>query len=329
MSQNISRKKISFVLPVYNEAEGLPEFYSVLCETLKKLEAKYDTEVVFVNDGSTDGSLVELSNIVATDKRVSVVELSRNFGHQLAITAGLDYATGDAVIVMDTDLQDPPNTALASVQEWEAGSEVVYAVRRTRKDSFAKKFTARAFYKILAWFSDYPIPENTGDFRLLDARAAKVMREYRETSRYVRGIAAHIGFKQKAVLFDRDERRIGETHYPLKKMLRLAADAVFSFSNAPLRVVSRIGYVITGLSVIGILYALIVKVFYPATAVPGWTFIIVAVFFLGGLQFMTLGILGEYIGRIYVESKGRPLYIVSRVHSQGIAKASHQSNSHE
>jgi dolichol-phosphate mannosyltransferase len=309
----MAAKTISFVLPVYNEAKVLPEFYRVLSETIRPLEGKYRFELLFVNDGSRDSTDALLQEIAAKDKRVKVIEFARNFGHQIAITAGIDHAKGDAVIIMDTDLQDPPRTAVELIREWEAGSEVVYAVRATRKDGFWKRATARTFYKLLAMMSDYPIPENAGDFRLFDRKAADAMKQYREAHRYMRGISAHIGFKQKAVPFDRDERYAGETHYPLRKMLRFSADAMFSFSTAPLRFMTKFGFFVSGISVLGIIYAVVVRLFFSADAVPGWSFIVVAVLFVGGVQFIMLGILGEYIGRIYAEAKGRPLYIVSLI----------------
>jgi dolichol-phosphate mannosyltransferase len=317
----MQRKTISFVLPVYNESEGIRDFHKALSEAVKTLEKKYDVEAVFVNDGSKDGTAEALREIADKDGRVRIVHFSRNFGHQIAVTAGLDHATGDAVIIMDTDLQDPPMVVLELVREWEGGHEVVYAVRRSRKDGVFKRATAAAFYKLMSSLSDVPIPENTGDFRLLDRKAADAMRQYGERHRFMRGIAAHIGFKQKAVPFDRDARFAGETHYPFRKMLRLSIDAIVSFSDAPLRLISKIGFFVSGASVLGIVYAVVVRAFFSADAVPGWAFITVAVFFIGGVQFVMLGIIGEYVGRIYAESKGRPLYIVSSVYGSKDGKA--------
>ena len=310
----MAQKTISFVLPVYNEEKVLKEFYGVLSSTTKPLDGRYGLEFLFINDGSRDGTIQILKQLATKDQRVKIIEFARNFGHQLAITAGIDHAKGDAVIVMDTDLQDPPKTALDLIREWEQGNEVVYAVRATRKDGFWKRLTAGMFYKIMAKLSDYPIPENAGDFRLFDRRAADVMKRYREVHRYMRGISAHIGFKQKAVPFDRDSRRAGETHYPFRKMLGLSMDAVFSFSTAPLRFMTKFGLFVAGVSVLGIIYAVVVRIFFPVAAVPGWSFIVVAILFVGGIQFIMLGILGEYIGRIFAESKGRPLYIISSTH---------------
>jgi polyisoprenyl-phosphate glycosyltransferase len=309
----MSRKTISFVLPVYNESEGIRDFYRELSNTIARLEKKYNVEIVFVNDGSRDGSDEALRQIAESDGRVRAIHFSRNFGHQIAVTAGLDHAVGDAIVIMDTDLQDPPPVVMELVSEWENGQEVVYAMRRSRKDSFFKRVTAAAFYKLMSSLSDVPIPENTGDFRLLDRKAADAMRQYGEKHRFMRGIAAHIGFKQKAVPFDRDERFAGETHYPLRKMIRLSIDAIVSFSDAPLRLISKVGFFVSAASVMGIIYAVVVRAFFSAEAVPGWAFITVAIFFIGGVQFVMLGIIGEYVGRIYAESKNRPLYIVSSI----------------
>lgn len=312
----MNKKTISFVLPVYNEVEGITEFHRVLSDTIEILEKKYNFDLIFVNDGSSDGSDMILRKIAEKDLRVKVVEFSRNFGHQIAVTAGLDFAVGDAVVIMDTDLQDPPSICLELVHEWENGTEVAYAVRKTRRDGLFKRMTAWIFYKVMSVLSDYPIPENTGDFRLLDSKAAEAMRKYREKSRFVRGIAAHIGFRQKAVFFDRDERMAGATHYPFKKMLKFSTDAIFSFSEVPLRLMSKIGYLLFGSSILGIIYIIILKLFYSEITVQGWPFTIVTLFFVSGLQFVMLGTIGEYVGRIYAESKGRPLYIVSSIYGK-------------
>jgi glycosyltransferase involved in cell wall biosynthesis len=310
----MNKKTISFVLPVYNDEEIIPEFHRVLSAAVKQIEGKYNFEFVFVNDGSSDGCGPLLHKIAAADSRAKVIEFSRNFGQQIAITAGLDFATGDAVIFMDTDLQDPPATALELIKEWEKGFEVVYAVRRSRKDTFWKKFFANTFYKLMGMMSEYPIPQNTSDFRLLDKRAAEAVRKYREIGRFMRGIAVHVGFKQKGVLFDRDERTVGETHYSIKKMVRLASDGIIGFSNVPLRFMSVFGLFVSFISIIGIVYVIIVKLFFPHLTIQGWTLTFVAILFIGGVQFVMLGMLGEYIARIYAETKGRPLYIISSLH---------------
>lgn len=310
-SENPNGKLISFVIPVFNEEESLPR----LIEELDKVsrEITYEYEYIFVNDGSTDSTLAFLSKLESRDD-VVVINLSRNFGHQIAVTAGLDHADGDAVIIMDADLQDPPRICHDLLEEWERGYDVVYAQRRTRKDTLFKRFTASAFYKTLARLSDIDIPPNTGDFRLLSRHVVLELRRYREHDRFLRGISAHVGFRQKAVKFDRDERVAGTTGYSLKSMLRLSANGLLGFSQAPLQLISRVGFVVSALSVLGILYAVCVRIFFPDIAVEGWAFIVCAVFLMGGIQTTLLGIIGSYIGRIFIEVKDRPLYIIDKNH---------------
>lgn len=222
-------KLISYVLPVYNEENGIEKFWAVLSGETKKLEKAYEIEFVFINDGSRDGSLNKLIQIAQSDKRVKVLNFSRNFGHQVAISAGIDVAEGEAVIIMDTDLQDRPDTSLELIQKWEEGFEVVFAQRRKRKDSFFKKLTASLFYRVLETLADVKIPRDTGDFRLIDKKVVLTLRKFTERSRFMRGIVASLGYKQIGVLFDRDERFAGKTGYTLKKMLKLAADGILAF----------------------------------------------------------------------------------------------------
>lgn len=273
----------------------------------------YEFEFIFVNDGSRDDSLLLLQHLQAHDKRIVVINFARNFGHQLAVTAGIENAHGDAVIIMDSDMQDPPKVSIDLIAKWEEGSDVVYAQRRTRKDTFLKRFTARGFYWVLRKLATIDIPESTGDFRLLDRRVVDVLIQFPEHNRFLRGLVSYIGFKQSAVLFDREERHAGTTGYPLKKMLQFAGDGIFGFSSFPLKLISRIGYVISVLSFIGIIYAVAVKIFEPNTAVPGWTFMTIAILLIGGIQLTMLGILGSYVGRIYTEVQNRPLYIVESI----------------
>lgn len=280
-------------------------------DSLLKKNSKYDYELVFINDGSRDDSLKKLLALQTKDKRISVLNFSRNFGHQMAVTAGLDFAKGDAVIIMDSDMQDPPKVSFDLVTQWEKGYQVVYAQRKTRKDGAFKKITASVYYRLLARFSDIDIPRNTGDFRLLDRAVVTELNKFRERNRYIRGLVSFVGFKQTAVQFDREERFAGETGYPLKKMLKFAIDGILGFSNVPLKLISQMGMILSGLSFFGILYAVYVKVFDPSTTVPGWTFIVIAVLLMGGLQLMMLGVLGTYIGRMYAEIQQRPLYIIS------------------
>ncbi|GAB2867858.1 glycosyltransferase family 2 protein [Streptomyces deserti] len=306
------RPLISYVLPVYNEQDGIAAFHCELTAALTR-RTEFDYELVYVNDGSVDGSLAILKDFAEQDRRVRVVDFARNFGHQLAITAGLDLAAGDAVIVMDTDLQDPPRVSLELIDAWQAGAEIVHARRRTRQDSPFKRATAHLYYRVLRSAAEVDIPLDTGDFRLLDRRVADELRRYRERSRFVRGIVASMGYRQTEVTFDRDERFAGETKYPLRKMARLAADGVTSFSTVPLRLITRLGFVVLLLSLLGILYALFMKFFRPDITVSGWTMLMVVVLFLGGTQMLSLGVIGAYVGRIYSEAQGRPLYLVREV----------------
>ncbi|MCD7438724.1 glycosyltransferase family 2 protein [Streptomyces lincolnensis] len=306
------RPLISYVLPVYNERDGIAAFHTELTAALAG-RPDLDAELVYVNDGSTDGSLAILRELAGHDPRVRVVDLARNFGHQLAITAGLDLAGGDAVIVMDTDLQDPPKVSLELVDAWREGADIVHARRRTRQDTAFKRATAHLYYRVLRASTDVDIPLDTGDFRLLDRKVAAELCRYRERSRFVRGIVASMGFRQTEVAFDRDERFAGETKYPLRKMARLAVDGVTSFSTTPLKMITRLGFVVLALSLLGILYALAMKFFRPDITVSGWTMMMCVVLFLGGTQMLSLGVIGAYIGRIYSEAQGRPLYLVREV----------------
>lgn len=306
-------RSISYVFPIFNEAGNIPLLYERVCAAVDG--TPYDVELLFVNDGSTDSSLADLLALRDHDERVVVIDLARNYGHQLAVTAGLDEASGDAVIIMDSDLQDPPAVSLELLEQWEAGFDVVYAQRRTRRDTAFKKATAAAFYKVLQKVSEIDIPPNTGDFRLLDRRVVEEINKFREHDRFIRGMVSYVGFRQVAVQFDRDERFAGVSGYPLGKMLKLAADGILGFSTFPLTIISRIGYAAAGLSVVGVLYALFMKLFVPDAVIEGWTFIVISVLFMGGLQLIMLGILGGYVGRIYKQVQSRPLYGVRDVFS--------------
>ncbi|WP_416984160.1 glycosyltransferase family 2 protein [Streptomyces sp. T028] len=306
------RSLISYVLPVYNEQDGIAQFHKELTAAFDG-RPELDFEIVYVNDGSADGSLAILKGLAERDDRVRIVDFARNFGHQIAITAGLDVARGDAVIVMDTDLQDPPRVSLELVDAWREGAEIVHARRRSRQDTLFKRTTAHMYYRVLRSSTEVDIPLDTGDFRLLDRRVADELRKYREKSRFVRGIVASMGYRQTEVSFDRDERFAGETKYPLRKMAKLAIDGVTSFSTVPLKMITRLGFVVLALSMVGIVYALAMKFFRPDITVSGWTMLMVVVLFLGGVQMLSLGVIGTYIGRIYSEAQGRPLYLVREV----------------
>lgn len=308
-------KLVSYIFPVFNEAENLDVLYARLAKLLNKHDG-YRYELIFVNDGSSDDSLAKLLAIQASDPRVSVINFSRNFGHQLAVTAGLDYASGDAVIIMDSDLQDPPTVSFALLKKWEEGFEVVYAQRRARKDTPFKRVTATWFYITLQKFADIDIPRNTGDFRLLDKKVVHRLRDFREHSRFLRGMVSYVGFRQAAVLFDRDERHAGTTSYSLRKMMHFAMDGILGFSTKPLRMITKLGLIISFLSFLGVLYVIYIKLFQPAVAVQGWAFITISILLIGGIQLVTLGVLGSYVGRIYTESQNRPLYIIESIHSK-------------
>jgi glycosyltransferase involved in cell wall biosynthesis len=307
------RRRVAYVLPIFNEVGNIELLHRTIVEVTEPLADRFQFGFVYVDDGSTDGSLDKLHEVADGDQRVTVVALSRNFGHQLAVTAGLDLVDADAVIVMDSDLQDPPRVSVELVEKWEQGYEVVYAQRRSRKDPAFKRATARGFYWFLRKVASIDIPSDTGDFRLLDRVVVDELRRFRERDRFLRGLVSYVGFRQTAVQFDRDERHSGETGYPLRKMLRFAADGILGFSVAPLKLISRLGFFISFLSFLAILYTAGVKVFAPEKAVPGWAFVMTGIFFLGGIQLIMLGVLGSYIGRIYAQSQNRPLYTVASV----------------
>lgn len=314
------RRRIAYVLPVYNEQDNIAVFHAALTGATEA-RPDLDFEFVYVNDGSRDASLERLLELRATDPRVTVLDLSRNFGHQLAVTAGLDLvaedASADAVIVMDTDLQDPPAVSVQMIGLWETGVDVVYGQRRSRKDTVFKRSTAYAFYWTLDRLASIEIPRNVGDFRLMDAKVVAEVTRYREHGRFLRGIVAHVGFRQEALLFDRDERYAGETGYPLRKMLSFAANGILGFSTAPLRMISRLGIAISLLSVLLAAYVLYVRLFMPDQSVPGWAFLGVGMFLLGGIQLIMMGVIGTYLGRVYVEAQDRPLYSLALVARNG------------
>lgn len=304
----MARPTLSLVLPIYNEEEVIPELHTRLQEFLKELEL--DAEVLFVNDGSRDKSLDLLRGIAKDEPRYKILSFARNFGHQTAITAGVDYARGKAVVVMDADLQDPPSVVLEMVAKWKDGYDVVYAKRRSRAgESFFKLLTAKIFYRVFAAMIPIEVPLDTGDFRLMSRRVVIALRELRETHRFVRGMVSWVGFRQTAVLYDRPGRFAGETKYPLRKMLRFAADGITSFSVLPLRFATYLGMVISAMSVLYAIWAIIAHFALDMT-LPGWTATVVLISLLSAVQLLMIGILGEYIGRIYEEVKRRPLYVI-------------------
>ncbi|AHI01134.1 glycosyltransferase family 2 protein [Kutzneria viridogrisea] len=308
-----SPRTVAYIFPIFNEAGNIDLLHRTVSEVVAERSDRYRFSFVYVNDGSGDDSGDRLRGLAEADERVTVVELSRNFGHQMAVTAGLDLVDADAVIIMDSDMQDPPRVSLELLDQWAQGWDVVYAQRRSRQDSLFKRGTARAFYWVLRKLASIDIPENTGDFRLIDRKVVDELRKFRERDRFLRGLVSYVGFRQTAVLFDRDKRNAGVTGYPLRKMMRFAADGILGFSVTPLRLISRLGYFISFLSFLGIVYAATVRLFFSEAAVPGWAFITIGMFFLGGIQIIMLGVLGSYIGRTYAQTQGRPLYTVASV----------------
>ena len=305
----LPRPTLSLVLPIYNEEDVIPELHRRLQDFLAKLPL--ETEVLFVNDGSRDRSMELLRDIAEGEARYRILSFARNFGHQTAITAGVDYARGKAVVVMDADLQDPPEVVLEMVARWREGFDVVYGRRRKREgETWFKLLTARWFYRVFAAMIPNEVPLDTGDFRLMSRRVVVALRELRETHRFVRGMVAWIGFKQTEVLYDRPGRFAGETKYPLRKMVRFAVDGITSFSILPLRFSTYLGMLMSTASVGVIVWALLAKYVFRQT-VQGWTAIVIIIAIFASVQLLMIGILGEYIGRIYEEVKRRPLYIVS------------------
>jgi glycosyltransferase involved in cell wall biosynthesis len=299
----------SIVIPVCNEAGGLDALFERLVVMINHLDGP--TEVLLVDDGSTDDSYRILCELQERDTRFKAIRLSRNFGHQTAITAGMDLSVGEAVVIMDADLQDPPEVVLEMAQRWRDGYEVVYGVRTDRTtDSWFKRTTATAFYRVLRRLTNVDIPLDVGDFRLVDRRVIEVLRSMREGSRFVRGMFASVGFRQTGVPYRREERFAGETKYPLRKMLLLAADGIVGFSRFPLRLALQGGFAVAGLSVLGGVVALAMKL-AGVFVVPGWASLVFVICLLGGIQLAVMGLIGEYLGRTYEESLGRPLYIVS------------------
>jgi dolichol-phosphate mannosyltransferase len=297
---------------VYCEEEGIEAFHRRAVAILDELEDRYDGEIVYVNDGSHDRSGELLRKFCQEDERIRLVDLSRNFGHQLAITAGIDHARGDAVILIDSDLQDPPEVILRMVEQWEDGYKVVYGVRTARVgESRFKLLTAKWFYRIVNRLSDVKLPHDSGDFRLMDRQVVDVLRGMREENRYLRGMVAWVGFPQTGVPYERDPRHAGETKYSLRKMLRFAADGLTSFSEKPLRMATQLGLVIMALSLAFMLWILVGFAFNSDDTVRGWSSLMASILFLGGVQLLCVGVVGAYVGRVYRESKERPLYVVA------------------
>jgi polyisoprenyl-phosphate glycosyltransferase len=299
---------LSVVIPCLNEEPAIRETYRRLSAVLTA--ADIQVELVFVDDGSKDKTLEVLRELQFEDPRVRVVRLSRNFGHQVAITAGLEHAAGDAVAIIDADLQDPPEVLLEFVKKWLDGYDVVYGVRTERQgETTFKLWTAKAFYRLIGQLSDTKIPLDTGDFRLMDRRVVDALLSMPERDRFVRGMVSWLGFSQISLAYKRAARFAGETKYPLYKMVKFAIDGIVSFSVIPLRVATWTGFLASAVAVLGILFSVFARLFGSGW-VKGWTSTVIAVLFLGGVQLVCLGIIGEYVGRIYGETKRRPLYVV-------------------
>ncbi|MEH7542521.1 glycosyltransferase family 2 protein [Bacillus thuringiensis] len=302
------QKLISVVVPMYFEEEVAQECYNRLKSVMLQNDINY--EFVFVNDGSTDRTMEILSEIASNDYRTKIVNFARNFGHQVAVTAGIAAAKGDAIVIIDADLQDPPEVIPELIAKWEEGYEVVYAKRKQRKgETWFKLLTAKYFYKFLNYMSDIDIPKDTGDFRIIDRKVADVFNQMTERNRFIRGMMSWVGFRQTYVEYERDERFAGETKYPLKKMIKFASDGIIAFSTKPLRIVMTLGLLSVLISIIVLVYTITVKIIGSGTQ-TGWASIMVAITFFSGIQLLGLGIVGQYIARIYDESKNRPIYIV-------------------
>ncbi len=315
----------SVIVPMYNEEEVIEQTYKRLKGVMDGVAEPY--ELVFVNDGSRDKCADIVRGITEQDGNVRLLDFSRNFGHQIAITAGMDYAAGRAIVVIDADLQDPPSVIPAMIEQWKAGYDVVYGRRLKRKgETIFKKVTANLFYRTLRSMTIVDIPVDTGDFRLIDRKVADVLRGLKEKNRFVRGLVSWVGFKQTSVEYVREERWAGETKYPLRKMIRFALDAITSFSHKPLKIATYLGF---GVSLLSFLYLLVVlyeRLFTDRT-LPGWSSLIAFNLLFNGITLVLIGIIGEYIGRIYDESKGRPLYIVREAlgYERNLSEPEHES----
>ncbi|WP_241780956.1 glycosyltransferase family 2 protein [Cochleicola gelatinilyticus] len=299
---------LSVIIPVYNEEEIIPELYARLTSAVKEVTKNY--ELIFVNDGSRDSTLPQLIHLSETDPQVFYINFSRNFGHQIAVTAGIDACKGEAAVIIDGDLQDPPELIPEMYLKHKEGFEVVYARRAKREgESYFKKLTAKWFYRILRKSTSIEIPVDTGDFRLIDRKIIDCLKKMPEQNKFLRGQIAWLGFRQTAVLFNRDKRRFGTTGYPFSKMMKFAMDGITSFSDKPLTLVTRLGFIISAFSFLVILYAIFSHFFLKQT-ITGWTSLIISSMFIGGVQLISIGIIGEYIGRINKNVLDRPLYII-------------------
>ncbi|PEL12001.1 glycosyltransferase [Bacillus sp. AFS017336] len=307
---------------MYNEEAVIHETYRQLKKVMNSAGDPY--ELIFINDGSKDGSVDIIKDYCSWDKTVKLIDFSRNFGHQIAISAGMDYASGEAVIIIDADLQDPPSLILDMIGKWKEGYEVVYAKRIKRNgETIFKKWSAAMFYRILRASTDISIPVDTGDFRLMDRKVCDEMKQLSENNRFVRGLVSWVGFRQTAIEYERDERLAGETKYPLKKMIKLCLDGITSFSYKPLKLAGYLGAILSSLGFVYMIYVIYLALFTDSV-IKGWSSLISIMLLFNGFVLIILGILGEYVGRIYDETKGRPLYIVREL--QGLEKEKSKNN---
>ena len=300
---------LSLIIPIYNEEKNIFLLYNRICTVLEQVDEPF--ELLFINDGSQDKSLILIKSLAEQDERIKYINFSRNFGHQVAVSAGLDHARGQAVVIMDADLQDPPELIPAMYQKMKEGFDVVYAKRKKREgESFIKLFTAKMFYRLLSKITAIQIPLDTGDFRIISQKVVNVLRKMPERNKYLRGQISWVGFPQTFVEYNRGERANGKSGYTYGKMLRFALDGITSFSSFPLKLASILGFVVSGIAFIVMLFAVYAHLFRHAT-VQGWTSLIISVLFIGGIQLISIGIIGEYISRINTDVRNRPLYIVS------------------
>ena len=310
-----TKKMITILVPAYNEEDVLNMLYERLKEIMNNND-KYDFEILFVNDGSKDSTLKIMQDLRLKDKRVCYLNLSRNYGKETAMIAGLDYCKGDAVVIIDADLQDPPELIPEMIKHWEEGYDDVYAKRKSRKgETWLKKFTSTMYYKVLQSFTKIEIQKDTGDFRLLDRRCVEALKAIRESQRYTKGLFSWIGYNKKEILYDRDPRAAGKTKWNYKKLIDLSIDGITSFTTAPLRWSTLLGIIV---SIAGFVYmlAIIIKTMIYGVDVPGYASTMVVILFLGGFQLIFLGVIGEYLGRAFYETKGRPLYFIERYNEE-------------
>lgn len=298
---------LSIIVPLYNEEENIKTTYEQV--TVALYNKGFEIEIIFVDDGSSDGSLLLLKKLQSHDQHVKIISLSRNFGHQVAVSAGFDYAQGDIVAVIDADLQDPPLVILEFIKKWKEGYHVVYGIRQNRKEGIIKRFSYALFYRIMQLVSNISVPLDAGDFCLLDKKVVQILRQMPERNKFIRGLRSWVGFYQIGVSYERAGRFRGRPKYSFRKLLELALDGIISFSIFPLRLASWFGFIISALSFLGIALVLYLR-FFTTLTVPGFSTIVITLLFLGGIQLISLGIIGEYLGRIYDEVKARPMYLI-------------------